>query len=114
MSDFESQHGGDELAHAKAEFLQWAADGGEPATEFTVVATEFHPGGRLRGWRFDVNVAFASRSFLLTETGLWCSAVRTGLASFGWGVYGGSQLSDALEEWKSELLRALRTRAIYH
>lgn len=113
MDDFEPNSAWSELARAKAEFLKWAADGGEPATEFTVVATDSHPGGRLRGWRFDVNVAFASRSFLLTEEGLWCSAVRTGPASFGWGVYGGSHLSDALDEWNSELLRALRTRAVY-
>lgn len=113
MSDFEPQAGGGELAQAKAEFLKWALEGGDEGAEFVVVATDAHPGGRLRGWRFDVNVAFASRSFLLTDTGMWCSAVRTGPASFGWGAYDGEALAEALEAWEAELLRALRMRAIH-
>lgn len=101
-----------ELAQVQAEFLRRARDAGDRGEEFTVVPTEHHPGGTMRGWRFDVNIALSGRSFLLTEDGLWCSAVRTGMANFGWGVFGGQELTEALEGWSEQLVRALRSRPL--
>jgi hypothetical protein len=98
-----------ELAARQAEFLERAREAGDDGQEFTVVGTEAHPGGLMRGWRFDARVALSGRSFLLTTEGLWCSAVRTGEASFGWGVLGEDDLGEAIEPWADELVRALRT-----
>jgi hypothetical protein len=98
-----------DLAYAQAEFLARAAAADDRGSEFTVVPTETDPGGATRGWRFDLNVGLSGRSFLLTTDGRWCSAVRTGTASFGWGVFAGTDLAEALEAWSEELIRRLRS-----
>ena len=98
-----------DVASAQAEFLARAAASGDVGSEFTVVPTDTDPGGASRGWRFDLNVGLSGRSFLLTTDGRWCSAVRTGTASFGWGVLPGKDLVEALEAWSEELIRRLRS-----
>ena len=96
----------------QAEFLARAAAAGDLGSEFTIVATDTDPGGASRGWRFDLNVGLSGRSFLLTPDGRWCSAVRTGTASFGWGVLAGTDLVEALGAWSEELIRRLRSAPV--
>jgi hypothetical protein len=96
------------LADVQAAFLARAAAAGDAGSEFTVVPTETDPGGATRGWRFDLNVSLSGRSFLLTTDGRWCSAVRTGIASFGWGALAGEDLVEALDTWGEELIGRLR------
>jgi hypothetical protein len=97
-----------ELAHVQAQFLARARELGAVAPEAVdIVPTGADPGGPARGWRFDMRIALSGQSFLLTTDGRWCTAVRTGLASFGWGVPEAEELYPALEAWADDLIRSL-------
>ena len=97
-----------ELERARDRFLARAREERDEGAAFMLAPTEAHAGGSARGWRFDFSVAFSKTSFLLTRDGDWAVAVRTGPASFGWGVLGEPELSRVLDPFSTQLARALR------